>query len=66
MVTWLLFGVLSVSPGASSTMPKGVPAIGRRENCSARRLTAPAGDVTGAGRAPLTTTTSLTGAIDST
>jgi hypothetical protein len=62
----LLFGVLSVSPGASSARPNGVRATGISVNWSARRLNAPAGELTGAGRAPVTTTTSLTGATLST
>jgi hypothetical protein len=43
MVTWLLFGVLSVRPGASSAAKNGVRPAGSSVNWSARRLNAPAG-----------------------
>src|SRR4026207_1989267 len=62
MVSWLLFGVLSVRPGASSASPNGVRATGISVNCSARGVSAPPAELPGAGRAPFTTTTSLTGA----
>ncbi len=61
-VTWLLLGVLSVRPGATSASANGVRPVGISVNWSARRLNAPAGELTGAGRAPCTTTTSDTGA----
>ncbi len=57
----MLFGVLSVTPGASSVTRNGVRPIGSVAICADRIVTPPR-EVTGAGVAPRTSTTSLTGA----
>ncbi len=62
IVTWLTFGVLLVSPGASSAMSEGDRPVGSAAISAARRFEPPPRRVSSDGDAAVTVTASITAA----